>query len=104
MDFTPSPAVENLLGRIRAFMEREIYPVEQAVAAEGDEVRAGVPYPPALVRLRARARAEGLWNLFLPDQHYGAGLTNWEYGILCEEMARSFVAPLLFYLASPAPG
>src|SRR5262245_26786773 len=104
MDFSPSPKVQDLLGRIHGFMERHVYPAEQAVAAETEEVRHGVPYPPTLVRLRKLAKAEGLWNLFLPDAHYGAGLTNWEYGILCEEMGRSPVASIAFNCAAPDTG
>ena len=104
MDFAPSPRVEELLRRIRSFMEQHVYPAEVAAAAEIDGVRAGVPYTPTIVRLRALAKAEGLWNLFLPDSHYGAGLTNWEYGILCEEMGRSLLASLAFNCAAPDTG
>ena len=69
-----------------------------------EEVRAGVPYPAILVELRERAKAEGLWNLFLPDERYGPGLTHWEYGMLCEEMGRSPVAPLAFNCSAPDTG
>src|SRR5439155_1078112 len=67
-------------------------------------IRPGVPYPPALVPLRKRAKAEGLWNLFLPDEEYGAGLKNWEYGILCELMGRSLAAPAAFNCSAPDTG
>ncbi len=71
-----------------------MYPVElEALQALDDEVGPGVPYPRILVELRERAKAEGLWNLFLPGEEHGAGLTNWEYGMLCEEMGRSLVSP-----------
>ena len=53
------------------------------------EVRPGVPYPEILVELRERAKSDGLWNLFLPDERFGPGLTNWEYGMLCELMGRN---------------
>jgi acyl-CoA dehydrogenase len=104
MDFTPSPRVQELKQRIETFMDRWIYPVEAEFADEQELVRPGVPYPPKLVELRRRAKADGLWNLFLPDAEYGAGLTNWEYGILCETMGRSFVAPLAFNCAAPDTG
>ncbi len=104
MEFSPSPRVEEFLGRIRSFMGRHIYSVEQQVGAESEEVRTGVPYPPTLLRLRALAKSEGLWNLFLPAAAPGGGLTNWEYGILCEEMGRSLVAPLVFNCAAPDTG
>jgi acyl-CoA dehydrogenase len=104
MDFTPSPRVEALRRRIVEFMERHVYPVEAAALQEARLVRQGVPYPPTLVALRAKAKAEGLWNLFLPDAEHGAGLANWEYGILCEEMGRSLVAPAVFNCAAPDTG
>ena len=110
MDFTPSPRVEELKSRIGEFMDRWILPAEKEIAEQADLVRPGVPYPPALLPLRAKAKAEGLWNLFLPDEEYGAGLKNWEYGILCELMGRSLVAPSVgrerrhLDLHAPGPG
>ncbi|HEX2126887.1 MAG TPA: hypothetical protein VHF45_10055, partial [Thermoleophilaceae bacterium] len=85
MDFAPSERVSALLERIREFMEEHVDPVEaEAVRALDDEVGPGVAYPRILVELRERARSEGLWNLFMPDERFGPGLTNWEYGMLCE--------------------
>src|SRR4051812_40845918 len=105
MDFAPSPRVEELSGRIAAFLDEHLYPVElEALQALDDEVGPGVPYPRILVELRERARAEGLWNLFLPGEEHGAGLTNWEYGMLCEEMGRSLVAPFVFNCSAPDTG
>jgi acyl-CoA dehydrogenase len=106
MDFSPSPQVEQLLGQIRAFMEEHVYPNErEAMGALDDEVAPGVPYPEIIVEIRERAKAEGLWNLFLPDERHGPGLTNWEYGILCEEMGRSPVlAPMAFNCSAPDTG
>ena len=106
MDFSPSPRVEELRERIRAFMDEHVYPVEAAVMeALDEEVRAGVPYPEILVELRKRAESEGLWNLFLPSEEHGPGLTNWEYGLLCEEMGRSPVAaPMSFNCSAPDTG
>jgi acyl-CoA dehydrogenase len=104
MDFTPSPKVEDLRRRILEFMERHVYPIEQQALHESDLVRAGVPYPPVVVEVRRKAKAEGLWNLFLPDAEYGAGLTNWEYGLLCEIMGRSLVAPAAFNCSAPDTG
>jgi acyl-CoA dehydrogenase len=105
VDFAPSDRVADLLDRIRGFMEEHVDPVEaQAMRALDDEVRPGVPYPPVLVELRERARGEGLWNLFLPGDEYGSGLTNWEYGMLCELMGRSGVAPMVFNCAAPDTG
>jgi len=106
MDFSPSPQVESLRERILAFMDEHVYPNERAVI-EGldEEVAPGVPYPQVLVEIRERARSEGLWNLFLPDERHGPGLTNWEYGLLCEEMGRSPVAaPMAFNCSAPDTG
>jgi acyl-CoA dehydrogenase len=106
VDFKPSPEVESLRERIEAFMEEHVYPVEaQVIRAIDEEVKPGVAYPQILADIRARAREQGLWNLFLPDGEYGAGLTNWEYGILCEQMGRSpVVAPMAFNCAAPDTG
>ena len=95
MDFNPSPQVESLLERIRAFMDEHVYPNERAViggARRGGRRRG--PLPAGADRDPQRAKDEGLWNLFLPDERYGPGLTNWEYGLLCEEMGRSPIAAL----------
>ena len=90
MDFAPSERVADLLDRVRDFTEEHVDPVErEAIEALDGEVGPGVAYPAILVELRERAKAEGLWNLFLPDERYGPGLTNWEYGMLCELMGRS---------------
>src|SRR6476646_794784 len=106
MDFKPSTEVESLRERIEAFMDEHIYPVEAEVhQAIDDEVRPGKPYPEILVGLRATAKEQGLWNLFLSDSEYGAGLTNWEYGILCEQMGRSpIAAPMAFNCSAPDTG
>ncbi len=108
MDFTPSPQVESLRERVVAFIEEHVYPNEREAAEALDtEVVVGsdVAYPEILAELRERAKSEGLWNLFMPDERYGPGLTNWEYGLLCEEMGRSPVAaPMAFNCAAPDTG
>ncbi|TMA58678.1 MAG: acyl-CoA dehydrogenase [Deltaproteobacteria bacterium] len=104
MDFTPSPRVQDLKARIADFMDRHVYPAESTIAAEIDLIRPGVPYPPSLVAIRRMAKAAGLWNLFLPDSEYGAGLTNWEYGMLAEVMGRSLAASMALNCAAPDTG
>ncbi len=82
MDFSLSPRVEDLRDRIAAFMVEHVEPVEEEALRDlDDEVRPGIAYPRVLVDLRERAKAEGLWNLFLANEHDGVGLTNWEYGV-----------------------
>jgi len=107
MDFNPTPQVETLLERIKEFNEEHIFPVEMdLLRALDEEVTVQTPraYPDSLVELRERAKSEGLWNLFMPDERYGTGLTNWEYGMLCEEMGRSFVAPMVYNCSAPDTG
>jgi acyl-CoA dehydrogenase len=107
MDFTPTPQVESLLERIKEFNEEHVYPVEMELLKALDEevtVDSGRAYPEGLVELRERAKADGLWNLFMPDERYGAGLTNWEYGMLCEEMGRSLISPMVYNCSAPDTG
>ena len=108
MDFDPTPRVTQLRDRIRAFMDEHVYSNEaDALQALDDEITvdSGRVYPEILVEIRERAKAEGLWNLFMPDDEHGAGLTNWEYGILCEEMGRSpAIAPMAFNCSAPDTG
>ena len=107
MDFAPSERVEELRGRIDAFVEEHVYPVELELLHELDDevtVETPIAYPPKLAAIRERAKAEGLWNLFMPDDEIGAGLTNWEYGMLCEAMGRSLVTPLVFNCSAPDTG
>jgi acyl-CoA dehydrogenase len=106
MDFTPTPQVSALRDRVLDFMDAEVYPRErELMAALDDEVAPGVPYPAGLVEVREKAKAEGLWNLFMPDERFGPGLSNWEYGLLCEEMGRSPVlAPMSFNCSAPDTG
>jgi acyl-CoA dehydrogenase len=106
MDFELSPQAQELRDRVRAFMDEHVFPSElEAMRALDAEVRPGVPYPEVLVEIRERAKAAGLWNLFMPDQRYGAGLSNADYAVLCEEMGRSpAVAPMAFNCAAPDTG
>jgi acyl-CoA dehydrogenase len=105
MDFAQSDRARELADRVRAFMDAHVSPVEdEAREALDAEVAPGVPYPAILTEIRARAKAQGLWNLFMPDPEHGPGLTNVEYGGLCEIMGRSLVAPMAFNCAAPDTG
>jgi acyl-CoA dehydrogenase len=104
MDFNPSPRTEELRRRIVAFLDEHLYPVEGKILEESEHIKPGVPYGPTMLGLRKKAKAEGLWNLFLPDSEYGAGLANWEYAFLSEVMGRSLVASSVFNCAAPDTG
>ena len=104
MDFAYSDKVNDLRARMNDFMERYIIPNERTyreqIAASGN------PFHHAEIvdELKARARAEGLWNLFLPDNEYGAGLTNLEYAPLAEITGRVHWAPEVFNCNAPDTG
>lgn len=106
MHFVESDRARELTQRVRAFMDEHVYPVEdEANAALDREVDADTPFPAVILEMRARAKAEGLWNLFLPDERFGPGLSNLEYGTVCEEIGRSsFVAPYAFNTQPPDSG
>jgi len=92
----------ELQQRLAAFMDQHIYPNEQKFH---DEIAASRWMPTAIVEeLKVMARAEGLWNLFLPESESGAGLTNLEYAPLCEIMGRSVMAPEVFNCSAPDTG
>ena len=107
MDFTPSDRVTELLERVGSFLDEHYYPRErELIEALDEEVKVGSSkaYPDELVALREKAKDEGLWNLFMPDEEIGVGLTNWEYGMLCETMGRSLVSPMVFNCSAPDTG
>ena len=98
----PSPRSHELRARLLAFFDRHIYPNEGLFHEQVGRQRWQVP---AIVEeLKAEARAEGLWNLFLPDSEHGAGLTNLEYAPLCEVMGRSPVRAEVFNCSAPDTG
>ena len=97
-----SPQSRELRERLIAFLDAHIYPNE---ARFHEQVSVNRWEIPAIVdELKAKARAEKLWNLFLPDSAHGAGLTNLEYAPLCEVMGRSPLAPEVFNCSAPDTG
>jgi acyl-CoA dehydrogenase len=102
MNFDYSEKVQGLMQRLGAFMDEHIYPNEKRFHEEVEKKR----WVPGRVieDLKPKARAAGLWNLFLPDSKDGAGLTNLEYAPLCEIMGRSFMAPEVFNCSAPDTG
>ena len=107
MDFSHSDKVRDLQRKVRAFMDEHIYPAERRFDEEVDRNRRdGNAWRTSEVMedLKRKARAAQLWNLFLPDSAYGAGLTNLEYAPLCEIMGRSHIAPEAFNCSAPDTG
>src|SRR5438477_3408211 len=104
MDFEPSDKVKRLSAQVREFMEREVYPAERVFERQLNEAPSRWQIPRILEELKAKARAAGLWNLFLPESELGAGLSNLEYAPLCEIMGRSPIAPEAFNCSAPDTG
>ena len=109
MNFEMSPKARDYLTRVQAFMAEHITPIEMAYWAKIEHANWGGDWtqwqiPPELDALRAKAKALGLWNLFLPDAELGAGLTTLEYAPIAEHMGRSFLAPLVFNCNAPDSG
>jgi acyl-CoA dehydrogenase len=118
MDFAPSPRAADLTARVADFMATEITPVEGDYHRDLAEARrTGDPWQPLpiLGELQKKARAQGLWNLFLPQEHAGEyaerfgtdggeGLSNVDYAPLAEQMGRSAIAPLVFNCNAPDTG
>ncbi|MGD9764769.1 MAG: acyl-CoA dehydrogenase family protein [Candidatus Binatia bacterium] len=102
MEFAYSDTVKRLQGQLQAFMDEHIYPNEAVYDAQVAVNR--WQQPPIMEQLKAKAKASGLWNLFLPESSHGAGLTNLEYAPLCEIMGRSLIAPEAFNCAAPDTG
>jgi len=102
VNFEFSDKVKTLQRQVQAFLDEYIYPNEQHFYDEIEKNR----WSPARIveELKLKARAAGLWNLFLPDSEHGAGLTNLEYAPLCEMMGRSAMAPEVFNCSAPDTG
>lgn len=105
MDFSYSPKVQALIEKLNVFMEENVYPnealYEQQLNAQESRWSA---IPPIMESLKNKAKEAGLWNLFLPDSDYGAGLSNVDYAPLCEIMGRSMIAPEIFNCNAPDTG
>ena len=107
MDFEHSPRVKELQARLATFMDEHVYPNEARFFAEVEANKAqGNGWVPTRVmeEMKAKARAAGLWNLWLPESEHGAGLTNLEYAPLAEITGRSHIAPEALNCAAPDTG
>ena len=109
MDFAPSPKTQDYFTRVQAFMAEHIVPIEDDYHRENLAANSGPDWQswqvlPIIEELKAKARAAGLWNMFLPDATHGAGLSTLEYAPIAEETGRSFLAPTVFNCNAPDTG
>jgi alkylation response protein AidB-like acyl-CoA dehydrogenase len=103
VDITQSARSVVLQHRLQDFMAAHLYPVERELYLAAERLGPWAIYP-HIEDLKARARAEGLWNLFLPASHDASGLSNVEYAPLCAAMGRSLFAPEIFNCSAPDTG
>ena len=104
MNFEYAAKVADLREQVTEFMHEHIYPAEAAYRAAVDEGDSRWSIPPIMEALKDKARQAGLWNLFLPESEYGAGLSNLEYAPLAELMGRSLIASEVFNCSAPDTG
>jgi acyl-CoA dehydrogenase len=104
LNFDYSEKVRSLRAQLEAFMDELVYPNEKTYREQLEAAENRWTVPPIMEELKEEARGAGLWNLFLADPEYGAGLTNLEYAPLCEIMGRSPIAPEVFNCNAPDTG
>ncbi|WP_164670508.1 acyl-CoA dehydrogenase [Virgibacillus doumboii] len=105
MDFSYSDKVIELQKKVTDFMVEHVYPNEKVYEEQlNQQGNRWAEVPPIMEELKEKAKSQGLWNLFLPDSDYGAGLTNQEYAPLCEIMGRSLIGPEVFNCNAPDTG
>ena len=102
--FEYSEKTLELREHLEAFMDEFVYPSERTFQEQVEAGEDRWSTPPLMEELKEKARSAGLWNLFLPDSEYGAGLSNAEYAPLCEVMGRSLIAPEVFNCNAPDTG
>jgi alkylation response protein AidB-like acyl-CoA dehydrogenase len=106
MDFEHSERAKNLMRQVERFVRERVVPSEQTYFDQlvGTDDWRKWKIPPILEELKAEAKELGLWNLFLPDERYGAGLDNRDYAPIAEITGRSFLAPEVFNCSAPDTG
>ncbi|WP_066174761.1 acyl-CoA dehydrogenase family protein [Bacillus marinisedimentorum] len=105
MNFDHSEKVKRLQDQLNEFMEEHVYPNETVYEQQlNEQENRWQRIPPIMEELKEKAKAAGLWNLFLPDSEYGAGLTNTEYAPLAEIMGKSLIGPEVFNCNAPDTG
>lgn len=104
MNFEFPTKVKDLQARVTGFMEGNVYPNEKVYEQQLDEGETRWQIPPIMEELKAKAKSENLWNLFLPESERGYGLSNLEYAPLCEIMGRSPIGAEVFNCSAPDTG
>ncbi len=104
MNFEFPTKVKDLQARVTGFMEGNVYPNEKVYEQQLDEGDTRWQIPPIMEELKAKAKSENLWNLFLPESERGYGLSNLEYAPLCEIMGRSPIGAEVFNCSAPDTG
>ena len=106
MDFAYSAKAQDYIARLTAFMNEHVYPAEEtyfkSLTLSPDHTQ--WQQPAIMEDLKAKAKEAGLWNLFLPNEEYGAGLSNADYAPLAEITGTSFIAPEVFNCSAPDTG
>jgi acyl-CoA dehydrogenase len=104
MDFEYSDRTKELMEKVQNFMDDHVYPNEETFFRQIDEGKTRWKPVPIVEELKQKAKAQGLWNFFLPESEHGKGLTNLEYAPLCEIMGRSPMAAECFNCSAPDTG
>jgi len=104
MDFAPTEKAADYAERLNAFMEEHVYPAEATYHQQHGATENRWSIPPIIEELKDKARATGMWNLFLPDVRFGAGLSVLDYAPLAEITGRSHIAPEVFNCNAPDSG
>lgn len=104
MDFSASPSGQAVLTKLKQFMQDEVMPIEEAYFSDLRALDNRWVVLPIIDELKAKAKEQGLWNLFLPKSEYGAGISNADYALMAEEMGKSFIAPEIFNCNAPDTG
>ena len=104
MDFSASASGQEVLNKLKTFMKEEVLPIEEKYFSDLRKLDNKWVVLPIINELKNKAIQQGLWNLFLPNSSYGAGISNSDYALMAEEMGRSFIAPEIFNCNAPDTG
>ncbi len=104
MDFSASASGQEVLNKLKTFMKEEVLPIEEKYFSDLRKLDNKWVVLPIINELKNKAKQQGLWNLFLPNSSYGAGISNSDYALMAEEMGRSFIAPEIFNCNAPDTG